>query len=78
MPSLEIGSVRSGWPGLRTYEAKSDFAASVYNSRLRRVSTLLSSDSESTETLGSTGYSVDLSDFLMPSYVSVSDLQGKV
>ena len=29
--SSDVGSVRSGRPGLRTYDAKSDFAAAAYN-----------------------------------------------
>ena len=53
-----VGLVGSGRPGLRTYDAKSDFAAL---------------DSESTRSLGSTGYLSDLSDFGVLSYGSVSD-----
>ena len=36
-PGSEIGSVRSGRPGPRTNDAKSDFAALAYNSRLGGV-----------------------------------------
>ena len=35
MPSSNIGSVWLGRPGLRTFDAKSDFAAFAYISRLR-------------------------------------------
>ena len=62
VPSSEIGSVRSGRLGLRTYETKSDVAALAYFSRLRGDITFLSSYSESTQSLGSAGYSVDITD----------------
>ena len=47
MPSPDFGSVRSGRPGLRTYDAKSGFTALAYDSRLQGVGILLSPDSES-------------------------------
>ena len=50
IPSL-FGRVGSDF-GLRTYEAKSDFSALAYNSRLREDSTFLSSDPELTQSLG--------------------------
>ena len=75
MWSSDIWSVRSGRPGLRTSDGKSDFAVLAYNSRLRRVSTFLSSYLESTQNLGSIGCLVDLSDFCVLSYGSVSDFR---
>ena len=61
----------------------SDFRRQVrfyrfHSSRLRSDSTFLSSDSESTQTLGSIRYLVDLLDFRMPRYGSVSDFRLKV
>ena len=68
--SSDIRSVRSGRPALRTYDAKFDFAALAYKSRLQGVSTFLSLDSESTQNLGFTGYLVDRSDFHVSIYGS--------
>ena len=68
VPSLDIGSVWSVGPGLRT-------SALTYNSRSREVNTFLSSDSDSTQNLASIGYLVDFSDSRVPSYGSVSGLR---
>ena len=78
MPSSDFGSVRSCRPRPRTSEVKSFSAALVYNSRLRGVSTFLSSDSESTQNLGSIGNLMDLSDVRVPSYGSVSDFRLEI
>ena len=64
----DIGLVRSGRPGLRIYDAKSDFAVRAHNLRLQGAGTYLSSDS-----LGLIGCLTDLSDVCMSSYGSVSD-----
>ena len=71
----DIGSVRSGRHGVPTSDAEGDFTVWIYNSRLRGVSTFLSSYSESTQNLGSIGYLMDLSDFRVLSYGSVSDFR---
>ena len=55
------GSVRCGRPTLRTSNGESDSTTLAYNSRLRAISTFLSSDSESTPKLVSLGYLMDLS-----------------
>ena len=58
-PSSDIGSVQSGRTsdfGLRTYDAKSDFTAFLFYSRLPGVITFLSSDSEFAHSFGSIGY----------------------
>ena len=73
----DIGSVRSGWVGLRTYEAKSDINVLDYNSRLRRDSAYPSSYSISTQNVGSIGYLSNLLDFRVSSYGSVSDFRGE-
>ena len=54
----DVESASSGRPGLQTYDTNSDF---VFDSRLRWVSTFLSSDSKYTQHFGSRGYVVDLS-----------------
>ena len=77
VPSSDIGSVRSGRHGFPTSDPEPDFTTWGYNSRLRRASTFLSSDSESTQNLGSIGYLVHLSDFRVPSYGSVSGFRGE-
>ena len=69
--SSNTGLVRSGRPGLRTSDVKSDFAALAHNSQLRRVNTFPSSESESTQDLGSSGFLADLLDFRMSSYGSL-------
>ena len=74
LPSSDIGSGRHGVP---TSDDEPYFSTWGYNSRLRRVSTFLSSYSESTQNLGSIGYLVDLSDFRALSYGSVSDFRGE-
>ena len=75
MPSSDIGSVRSGRHGVPTSDAETDFTVWAYNSRFWGASTFLSSYSESTQNLGSIGYLVDLSDFRVLSYYSVSDFR---
>ena len=77
VPSSDIGSVRSDRHGVPTSDAELYFTTWGYNSRLRRASTFLNSDSESTQNLGSICYSVHLSDFCVPSYGSVSDFRGE-
>ena len=75
MPSSDIGSVRSDRHGVPTSDGETDVTVWAYNSRLRGASTFLSSYSESTQNLGSIGYLVDLSDFCVLSYGSVSDFR---
>ena len=77
VPSSDIGSVRSGRHGVPTSDAETDFTVWAYNSQLRGAGTFLSSYSESTQNLGSTGYLVHLSDFRVRSYGSVSDFRGE-
>ena len=69
MPSSDIGSART-----------LDFRREDRLCRLGLhdcggVSIFLSSDSESTQNRGSVGYLVDLSDFIVPSYGSGSDVR---
>ena len=64
VPSSYIELVR---PGLRTSTVKSDFVALTKLAIVGGVSTLLSSDSESTQELGSIGHLLDLLDFRVPS-----------
>ena len=70
MPSSDISSVWSGQHGLTTIDAKSEFVALDYNSRLRVVSAIQSSDSECMQSLGSIEYLSELTDFRVPSYGS--------
>ena len=53
---------------LWTFDAKSEVAIPAYSSQLRDVITFVSSDSECTQSLGFKMYSMDLSDFHVPSY----------
>ena len=66
VPSSDIASGRSGRPRPRTSDPKSNLAVLAYNYRLCRVSTFLSTYSESTQNLSSTGYMMDLSDSCTP------------
>ena len=56
----------------------SEFSASTYNSRLRRVSTFLSSDSDSTQNCVYVNNLADRSDFRVQSCGSVWDFRLEV
>ena len=78
MLSSDIGSVWRARPGLRTSDDKSDFAALTYNSRLRGAAHILAQIQNMHKIWGLWVIFVDLSEFCVRSYGSVSDFRHEV
>ena len=77
MPSSDIGSVRSDRHGVPTSDGETNVTVWASNSGFRRDIIFLMADSESTQNLGSIWHLMELSDFCVSSYGSVSDFRGE-